>query len=283
MAEAVSLEVSVRNSNRRTYTGLKAADFEVLDNGVRQEIVDVTFGKLPIDVTIALDVSYSVNGAMLDRLRRAVTQLMRDLGKEDRLKLMLFNARVNRVVDFTQDITVVEKALTTVAAGGGTTVYDTLSVAMVSASAPDRRQLVVCFTDGGDSNSATDPEVLVDVARRTRATVALVMPPLISGIEVRSFQPRTTTMIMPSARGPAAPLRDKLYATVVSETGGSRIGAGSSADLTQTFRAVLDDFRSAYVLYFRPKGVERAGFHTLAVKVNKSGANVLARKGYFGG
>src|SRR5262245_25993935 len=198
-AEAVSLEVSVRRSNRTTYTGLKAEDFEVLDNGVKQEIVDVTYGKLPIDVTIALDVSYSVSGSMLERLRRAVTQLMRDMGHEDRLKLILFNARINRVVDFTRDITAVERALTTVSAGGGTTVYDTLSVALVSATAPDRRQLIVCFSDGADSNSTTDPEVLIDVARRTRATIGFVLPPPPT-MPVMSSKNGVLTMITGTAR-----------------------------------------------------------------------------------
>jgi len=57
--------------------------------------------------------------------------------------------------------------------------------------------------------------------------------------------------------------------------------AGTVREIGRLRRSV--DFRSTYVLYFRPTGVERAGFHTLAVKVNKSGARVLSRKGYFGG
>src|SRR5262249_30695401 len=157
-----------------------------------------TFGTLPIDITIALDVSDSVNGPMLERLRRAVVQLMHDMGPDDRLKLMLFHSQMTRAVDFTRDVTPIELALTTVKAGGGTTIFDTLSVALVSASNPDRRQLVVCFTDGGDSSSTTDPEVLIDVARRTTATIALVTPT--------------------GGPAPGAPmtLRDRLYSALMS-------------------------------------------------------------------
>jgi hypothetical protein len=43
---------------------------------------------------------------------------------------------------------------------------------------------------------------------------------------------------------------------------------------------VLDSFRASYVLYFTPQGVERAGAHTLDVRVRRSDAQVRARSGY---
>ena len=93
--DVVTVDVSARDGGK-VVTGLTAPDFIVLDNGVKQEITDVTYGKLPIDITVALDVSYSVTGLQLQRLRVAIGQLMHDLGKEDRLRLMLFNERVRR-------------------------------------------------------------------------------------------------------------------------------------------------------------------------------------------
>ncbi|MCR4373694.1 MAG: hypothetical protein NUW22_02480, partial [Acidobacteria bacterium] len=77
VAEGVTVDVSVQVGTRPV-TNLQIADFELLDNGVPQTIADLTFGTLPIDVTVALDISYSVRGTMLDRLRRAVGQLVRD-------------------------------------------------------------------------------------------------------------------------------------------------------------------------------------------------------------
>ena len=91
-ANGVSVDVTVRDRSRRGVPGLTAADFSLTDNGVPQEIANVSFGQLPIDVTVALDVSYSVNGVLLERLRTGVVQLMGDLTAKDRLKLMLFNS-----------------------------------------------------------------------------------------------------------------------------------------------------------------------------------------------
>ena len=54
--DAVAVEASVRRNNRPV-TGLKAGDFQLLDNGVPQQISDLTYERLPIDVTVLLDVA----------------------------------------------------------------------------------------------------------------------------------------------------------------------------------------------------------------------------------
>jgi len=46
-------------------------------------------------------------------------------------------------------------------------------------------------------------------------------------------------------------------------------------------RGVLNEFRSAYVLYHTARGVDRAGYHAIDVKVKRDGAVVQARRGYF--
>lgn len=283
-AAAVVVDVNVRDRSGRPVTRLGLGDFDLFDNGVRQELDDLSYGKLPIDVTVALDVSYSVTGNTLNQLRRAVTQLMMDLEKDDRLKLVLFNMRLTRTMDFTRDARAVESAIRSATAGGGTALLDTLSVSLVSAAAPDRRQLIVAFTDGADSSSTTTPDMLTSVAERTRATLAFVMPAvqgptIMRPPDVGSSLP-TTIQIAP--RLARSPLLDVLT-QLAKDTGGSVLPLGGGADFTATFRRVLSDFRSTYVLYYTPRGVERGGYHTIDVKVKRDGAAVRARRGYFGG
>ena len=43
---------------------------------------------------------------------------------------------------------------------------------------------------------------------------------------------------------------------------------------------MLREFRSSYVLYFTPHGVEPAGAHALEVRVRRAGVDVRARRGY---
>jgi Ca-activated chloride channel homolog len=267
--DVVTIDVAARDGGK-VVTGLTAADFVVLDNGVKQDISDVTYGKLPIDITVALDVSYSVTGQQLQRLRVAVGQLMRDLGKDDHLRLMLFNERVRRVADFTSDVKSVEDAILSATAGGATAVFDTLSVAIVSADHPDRRQLIVLFTDGSDSMSFTDPKTLIDVAHHSNVTVSAVLPIATSSSMVRVNLP------------PSANEQLKVYRQLAADTGGVIVPLAVRTDVTSTFAKALDEFRSSYVLHFSPKGVERKGFHDLTVTVPANPKlTIRARKGYW--
>ena len=278
-ANAVAVDVSVRDGKRKAITNLRAGDFEVFDNGVKQEITEVSYGKHPIDVTVALDISYSVTGLMLERLRRGVVTLMGDLTKEDRLKLILFNSRVARTVDFTTDEKKVEAAMKNVVAGGGTALFDTISVALVSTTPRDRRQLVVVFTDGNDSTSTTQPAILTNVALRTRAAVAMVLPGggpiVVTGSS--SAQQVFTNMKLSLTPQPYA----GFFQSLASVTGGSVVNTNAASDLSAVFRQVLEEFRSAYVLLYNAKGVESTGYHALEVKVKKDNVSVMARRGYW--
>jgi VWFA-related protein len=278
MANAVAVDVTVRDSKRKSVTGLKASDFEVYDNGVRQDVAEVSYGKLPIDVTVALDVSFSVTGVMLERLRNGVVTLVRDLGRDDRLRLMLFNSRVARVVDFTTDEKKVETALKGTAAGGGTALFDSISVALVSTAPRDRRQLVVVFTDGNDSTSTTQPATLTNVALRTRAAIAMVLPGsspvVVTGSN--SAQQLLSNMKLSLTSQPY----DGFFQSLATATGGSVVRTNASSDLSAVFRQILEEFRSAYVLLYDAKGVER-GYHELEVKVKRSGLSVSSRRGYW--
>ena len=274
--DAVSVDVSVRDGTR-VITGLTADDFEVFDNDVPQRIADVSYGKVPIDVTVALDVSLSVTGALLERLRGAVGQLMRDLGPADRLKLITFNMRVSRIVDFTTDVAAVEQAIRVTTAGGGLSVWDAVAVALVSASEPNRRQLVVLFSDGADTTSTTDPDVLVTLAQRTNASLTSVVPTSPGSVSSGLLGLSGVTLVR---QGPL--LVPPLLRQLAAETGGRVLPVGIiNTDLTSTFRRVLDEFRSSYVLHFTPTGVERGGFHALRVAVKgRARLTILARRGY---
>ena len=264
-ADAVTIEVSVRDRSKPVL-GLAPADFLVSDDGVPQTVATVSYGVKPIDVTVLLDVSLSVTGEMLHRLSRAVRQLMTDRGPEDRLKLILFNSRVLRVVDFTTDAKAVDEAILAASAGGGSSILDALSVAAVAASDPDRRHLVMIFTDASDSSSVLTPEVVARVVERTTSAVSAV-------VTLRNFS------MSSNAPGSGTALLQLL----ARNSGGVYLPMlRGSQDLTGPFKQALDEFRSTYVLHYTPAGVAPGGYHELTVSVRgRSGLTVKARRGYF--
>jgi VWFA-related protein len=269
--DAVAVEASVRRGNRPV-TGLKIGDFELLDNGVPQQISDLNYERLPIDVTVLLDVSASVTGAVLDQLRQSVRQLKADLGPRDRLKLVAFNMEVRRLADFEAPAAATDVAFAALSGRGSSAIFDSVAVQLASPTLEGRRHLIVLFTDGQDSSSISDPDTLFEVAKRTTATVDVVLAS--SALERSSASP--------FARSPGRPpiTIGRMYDQLARETGGLVVATTAGESLASTFRRMLAEFRASYVLYFTPQGVDRSGAHTIDVRVTQDGTDVRARRGY---
>jgi VWFA-related protein len=269
--DAVAVEASVRRGNRPV-TGLKIGDFQLLDNGVPQQISDLNYERLPIDVTVLLDVSASVTGPVLDQLRQSVRQLKADLGPRDRLKLVAFNMEVRRLADFEAPAAATDSAFASLSGRGSSAIFDSVAVQLASPALEGRRHLIVLFTDGQDSSSISDPDALFDVAKRTTATVDIVLAS--TALERSSASP--------FARSPGQPpiTIGRMYDQLARETGGRVVPTTPGESLASTFRRTLAEFRASYVLYFTPQGVDRSGSHTIDVRVKQDGADVRARSGY---
>ena len=269
-ADVVRIDAAVRR-DKRPVTGLTADDFEVLDNGVPQQVSDLSYERLPIDVTIVLDVSASVTGAVLDQLRLAIHQLKGDLTTRDRLKLVAFNMRVRRLSDFAAPAAATDEAFASLTGRGSSAIFDSLAVSLATPSPEGRRHLIVLFSDGQDSSSITDPDALFDVARRTTPTVAVVLASSVPTNPVSMFSRSADRRPISIAR---------MYDQLGRETGGQVVSLTAGDNLTSTFRRVLAEFRASYVLYYTPRGVDRSGTHTLDVRVKREGTEVRARRGY---
>jgi hypothetical protein len=145
-------------------------------------------------------------------------------------------------------------------------------VALTTHVEPGRRQLVMLFSDGQDSSSIIDADTLLDVARRSTPTVAIVL--------ASPNRLRPATLLRTAAKASALNVGD-LADQIGNETGGFVAAIVPGENLTSTFRRVLEQFRTSYVLYYTPTGVEPKGDHTLEVRVKNARVEVKARRGYF--
>lgn len=259
--DGVSVSVSVRQGNRPV-TGLTAADFELTDNGVRQQIATLSFEQLPIDVTLLLDVSSSVQGSRLERLKNSVLETAALLGEADRLRLIAVQFDLQQVFPFQSGRQ--SPPVENLYAAGGTALFDGLAAAMMRAAEPDRRQLIVAYTDGQDTTSILGAAATRDIAGRADAVVHIVVP---------TSGGRNARRDVPSA---------DLLEDLALQTGGQLFLVDARAPISDAFRTAMDEFRSSYVLRYRPEGVERGGWHEIGVKVGSGDYQVRARRGYGG-
>ena len=116
----VTVSVSVYQGDK-SVSGLKAADFELLDNGVPQTISAFSVETQPIDVTLLLDLSRSVAGKRLERLKVGVVEMADLLRKDDRLRLISVQHELRLIFPFQPGGT--KPNVDKVTAFGGTALY----------------------------------------------------------------------------------------------------------------------------------------------------------------
>ena len=261
--DAVSVSVSVR-LGRTPVTGLAATDFELSDNGVRQDLSTVSMEQVPVDLTLLLDTSPSTAEA-IHKFKSGAQEIATLLRTQDRVRLITFATEVTEIFAFRSGGEPMPVDAVTVQ--GGTSLHDALVLALARGPAPGRRHLVVAFTDGHDTTSVADGETLAFVASRADSVLHLVL----SGAYGTDFtQPPAVKSLRMAAEA----------------SGGELYPPGRFNDALGAFKRVVDDFRQGYVLRYILRGVKPEGWHTLEVTLKKPDPQrytIHARKGYFGG
>lgn len=270
--DVVELPVSVTR-NDRPVAGLTVADFELRDNGVRQTILDLTYETVPIDVTLVVDASASVEGALLRAIVSAAEQIRTRLRDDDRLAILEFSERVRERLGLTT--AGAAAAVDLGPAAGWTSINDAIATAVAMPPPTDRRQMAIVFTDGFDTMSFLDEAAVVDIARRSRTAVFIVAAAAsptavpkrffdelarVTGGLVEIVPPWETTHT-----GNRISMRRNTYENFLDES----------------FVRAFEAFRTSYVLRYSPDGVAPDGWHDVTVRVTRRGRHdVRSRTGY---
>ncbi|MFO7695195.1 MAG: VWA domain-containing protein [Vicinamibacterales bacterium] len=251
--EAVRVDVLVTDGGRPV-PDLRAADFEVFDNGVRQTVDFASAEQLPLNVVFTFDLSGSIVGERLDNLREASHAVLDGLKEDDQAALVTFNSAVSVGPGLTRDVRLVKAAIDRAEPAGNTSLVDASFAGLMLAEADVGRGLVIVFSDGIDTSSWLQPKAVLDAARRTDAVVYAV------------------------SAGQAR--RAEFLGDLTEQTGGRLFRIESTRSLSEVFLEVLNEFRQRYLLSYSPAGVSPGGWHTLTVRVKDRSATVRARPGY---
>jgi len=268
-AVGIAVDVTVTDG-LKTVTGLRAEDFELLDNGVRQQVSAATLEAIPFDLTLAVDASGSLTPAMLAQFKKDMAAISAMLRAEDRIRLVTFATRGNDVFGWRDGGT--ELPLTRISAGGATAFYQTLSAVLLRQTDPGRRQLIVAMTDAFDNVSLLDAPDVRDLARLANAVLHIVIRrPLKASSRSWGWVPYT---------GPGF---NEALREAAESTGGRLRSTDTETSLIDAFKTALEEFRTGYVLWYTPAGVDQTGWHTIQVRVKQPKFVVRARNGYDAG
>jgi VWFA-related protein len=253
--EAVRVDVLVTDAGKPVL-GLEAQDFQVYDDGVAQQVDLVSFEQVPLNVVLALDMSASVAGERLARLRSAAGAAIDALRSDDEAALVTFSHIVRRGAELTKNVESVRAAMDDAHGTGGTALVDGAYAGLTIGESDAGRALLVVFSDGLDTSSWLTADAVLEVAKRSDVVAYAV--------SVRS------------------PLKPDFLRDLTSLTGGRIFEVEKTANLEPVFIGILEEFRHRYLVSYTPRGVPRGGWHRLDVRVKRQ-ATVKARPGYLAG
>ena len=262
--ELVDLYVTATDRNGRLVPTLLREDFEVLDEGLSQDILLFENEVRPITVVVMLDTSASMTPS-LDLLLAGAEQFIIRMLPDDRGKVGAFNDKIQILPesDFTGDRDALIDELDRLQFGNPTRLYDAIGASIQSLQGVEGRKVVLVFTDGEDTQHEIGWREVLDMARAEEVMIYTI------GLESNYFNGLRQVRSKPDGR----------LKTFAEETGGGYFELKNSDELGPTFTRVAQELHSQYVLGFTPS-VRDGKLHELEVLVKQRGTTARARRTY---
>ena len=314
--QLVNLNVSVMDRHGKAVSGLTLKDFIVSEEDDAQQITFFSPEQAPFNLVLLMDMSGSVRNK-LDLIKEAALHFLDVIGPEDRVAVVTFTTDVQVVSPLTGDRDALrERVRELKPPSGGTSFYDALGyvLADVLAAVKGQRNAVIVITDGED-NSLFRPPALPERLNRfaevgfrwpmPRRGSYLTFAQLLEGlleadaiaypIHLRhtdgQWGSRISTSPSDSLTPPPPNLADPLRIKETSRrqlqelaeaSGGKLFSAERIEELKGVYEQVAAEIRTVYSLAYTPKDPKRDGsFRRVRVKLNKDGAAIRTRKGYY--
>ena len=268
--DLVSLNVTVSDSGGKYITDLTAEDFNVFEDGVKQDVTFFTRTNLPIALALLLDTSASMD-TKLPTAQEAAVGFARRLRPQDLAEVIDFDSRVVVLQNFTNSASELESAIRKTSAGGSTSLYNAVYIALkelakVKAVTEEdvRRQAIVLFSDGEDTSSLVSFDEVLEQAKRSETAIYTI------GLQGNDLQ----------AKG----FREAQYVmrTLASETGGRSFFPMRIEDLAGVYSQIADELASQYTLGYSSKNGRRDGaWRRLIVQVQRPNVAPRSKRGYF--
>ena len=269
MTEEVRIDALVTDQ-RKPVLGLQSADFEVLDNGVKQKVEYVSFENTPISVTMVFDLSNSVTGDLLNNLKSAGDLLLKGLKRDERAALITFDHAVKLGSPLTSDIDRIKEGLHVMRplSFGETSLIDASYTALIFSESKSERPLLVVFSDGLDTLSLLPVDEVLEAAKQTHAVVYAVSTEQLP-VANRLFPKMNYEM-----------LSNEFLRNLTRCTGGALFKIKSSENLEIIFARILEEFRQRYLICYTPHDVPNSGWHSVKVRVKQHNYKTVHRVGY---
>jgi len=294
--------------------GLQLQDFELYDNGKRQDITaDVRDESLSL--VIAVQRSANLND-ILPKIQK-IGPMLNDLvaGQDGEVAIVGFDHRVQVAQDFTHETQKIEEALRSLKPGSSNHgVNDVVmeSVRMLRRRPPDRRRVLLLIAEKRDKGSENRTrEVLTEVEFANVAIYSIDISSVMAGLTQTPIPPpppsipstaqhipaggaqTPTTIDQNYYNGNYIPVFVDIFKAVkgifvddtldvfTRFTGGKEYSFIKEKGLERAVEGISQELHSQYLLSYRPDNQNEGGFHEIRVTVNRPGLEIRTRPGYW--
>ena len=269
--ELVSLNVTVTDGSGKYATDLTEPDFEVYEDGAKQNLTFFSRTQQPIALSLLLDTSASMDERM-GIAQEAAIGFARQLHKDDQAEVIDFDSQVRILQAFTNDSAALEKAIRQTTPNGSTSLYNALYIALkdlkkikAETTTDIRRQAIVLLSDGDDTSSLIEFDQVLDLAKRSETVIYSIG--LRQGeIARREFKEAEFVLKQLS-----------------SETGGRAYFPTDARELQKIYQSIWDELSSQYALAYSSTNPKRDGaWRRVQVRITKPGHTARTKLGYYG-
>lgn len=280
--DAVQVYCTVTNKKGGLVTDLEAGDFELREDGKRQELRYFA-RETDRSLTLALlvDTSISQKDILSIEKQTAAQFVEQVLRPGDLVLLVTFDVNVDLLQDFTSEPDRLRRALDRARINApqeldvipssravGTRLYDAVYLASKEKLGPEvGRKAVVLVSDGEDYGSKVSEEQAIEAAQRSDTMIYSI------GIADPNFYLRSVGRHY---------VGSGYLKELARETGGRAIFPSGPEKLREAFDRIAEELRSQYSLGYIPINSDRDGrFRKIEIKVKRKGLRVQARRGYY--
>ena len=270
--DLVSLTVTATDGSGRYVRDLGEGDFEIYEDGARQDMSFFTRTNLPLAVSLLLDTSASMEDKMAT-VQTAATGFLRQLRPEDQAQIIDFDNRVTVTVPFSGNQATLEQGIRSTVAGGSTALYNAIYIALkelkkvqTRAAADLRRQAIVVLSDGEDTSSLVSFEEVLEQAKRSETAIY--------AIALKSKDYLTSKGYNEA---------DYVLRQLTTQTGGRVFFPTVVDELPDIYRQISEELSSQYALGYSSRNAKRDGrWRRIVVRITRPGVLARTKQGYYG-
>src|SRR3954447_5880833 len=247
----VRIVATVKTAAGQIVGTLGKDDFEVYDNGVRQNIAVFEHQtEQKLSVVLLVDTSGSTAKELKyesDSSSRFFHALLAEGNPEDLAALYTFNWEIREQQPFSRDLKAFDNRLKLLHGDAGTAMYDAVYLAAQRLESREGRKVIVVVTDGGDTVSRLTVHKALEEAQLADAIIyAIVVIPITNEVG-RNIGGEHALEFM--AKG----------------TGGRTFYPTIGAELDKAFADIITELRTQYLVGFYPQNVPvtKNAFHAL--------------------